>query len=270
MRFVTAIPIPAAKRQRRVLTKSLACAVGLIRTTTGFSCGVGITYDLKTDAPPPRRCARRLSGRIRQPRHRRGHRRGAARPGSRGRDARRRPGVAGTAADRPAGLRLQLRRGPGHRPVARGAGAGRAGDARHPLHRLRSADPGRHARQGLRQAAGAVGRRDRPALGRRSSRTRTCTIWRRGIAALHGHRQAGLGRIEQGHPRQVRGGQRGRTASRPSSAAPRPSAADPGRGVHRRRGADGRRGRQRPAARHRRDAGAAARQRASASSTAWK
>ena len=58
----------------------------------------------------------------------------------------------------------------------------------------------------LVQSAGVT----RSRAGRCSSRTRTCTTWKGGMAALHGDRKARLGRIEQGHSRQVRGGRRGR------------------------------------------------------------
>ena len=152
---------------------------------------------------------------------------------------------------RPARLRLQLRRGPGRRPLARGARARRAGDARHPLHRLRPADPGRDARQGLCQDGSSQppASRCRPAFCLQPTTDRDMLSQQIVTLAVHRHRQAGLGRLEQGHPRQVRRGQTRRCCAMPSIGLRRDhTPADPGRGIHRGRRADGRRRRQRSAA----------------------
>ena len=193
-----------------------SCAIGYGSTSTTDENRHHLRPE--SDAPPAGRPARRLPGRVRQPATieaiaavLRGLGHEVVKLGD-GRELLR------TAAGRAAGFRLQLRRRPGHRPVARGARAGRAGDARHSLHRLRSADPGRHAGQGLRQAAGRIGAASRFRAGVVVSRTRTRPTWQRADRLpLPGHRQAGLGRIEQGHSRQVRGRRRRRSCRRRSS-----------------------------------------------------
>ena len=170
-------------------------------------------------------------------------------------------GDCSLAAARPG---LEHRRGTRRRPLARGPRAGRAGDARHSLHRLRSAHAGRHARQGLRQAAGRLSRTsprrawvlvdagDWPA-----SRQRT------GRAAISGVRQAGLRGFEQGHPRPAASSHDARRncGQALDELRRRLPPAGAGRGVHRRRRADGRRGRQSAAGSARHHAGACPRSR---------
>ena len=144
---------------------------------------IGIAFDL-VPADRGRRRPRRPVRGVRQARDGRGHRRGPARRGARGRPPGRRPRLPAAGPRRPARLRLELRRGRGRRPLPRGPRAGGAGDARHPVHRLRPADPGGGARQGRRRGCLVREVVDVPAgiaiPRRRRRRTRSSGAWPRG------------------------------------------------------------------------------------------
>ena len=203
--------------------------------------------------PAERRPGRPVRG-IRQAGDHRGPRRRPARRGPRGRLARRRPRVPLPGARRPARLRLEPGRGRRRRPLPRGARAGRPGDARHPLHRLRPAD----ARPLSRQVDGRAGSWPR---GRASGSPKAgpCHSTRTGTSsnppsphassAWEGEVRWILKPAFEGSSKGIRTDclvdDAGEAIDALRTPDARLSAADPRRGVHRRRRGDRRVGRER-------------------------